>query len=107
MLFKPRGKKGKTIYNQMQQVVKSLGKWPEGFAPIPPPENYAFLWAIFWELRNHSKSGFSGTDGLSFHDLDAWQRVRRRHLDGWLVDMILEMDSAYLAEWYRDRKNGH
>lgn len=105
-LFHPR-KDGSTLYQNCRQVEKQLGYWPEIYAPIEPPEDYGFVWQIFWELREHCKSGFSGPESLGFFELDAWQRVRGFRLGNHVVDLIMAMDAAYMSEWRRqDKKNG-
>lgn len=49
-----------------------------------------------------------GPERISFRELQAWQDVRGYRLDGAVVDMILKMDAAFMAEWHRqDRKSGN
>ena len=99
--MRPR-KDGKPLYEHLAKAAESLGEWPKGFEPIDPPEEAEFVWKIFWELRERGKSGFAGAEALGFMELDAWQRVRGVELAGPVVDMILAMDGAYLAEWRRE-----
>lgn len=103
LLHRPRGKKGKggSLFEHLQQAIQTPEQWPKEYLPIGPPEGFRHVWDIFWELRSHSKSGFSGPENISFADLDAWQRVRGERLGNNYVDMILAMDSAYMAEWAR------
>lgn len=52
-------------------------------------------------------SGMSGPERVGFVDMQAWQNVRGWRLGNVVVDMILRMDSAYMAEWHRqDKKKG-
>lgn len=88
--------------SHMEQVVEVTGKWPEEYEPIPPPNGTDFIWDVFWELRNTVPSGFNGPVRLSFHDFDAWQRVRGVRLTNNVIDAFLEMDTAYINEWYRE-----
>lgn len=108
MLFKPRkaGKKYTTLYAQCRQVEKSLGYWPSQYPHIEPPARQRVIWEIFWELRGSSRNGFSGPENLGFMEMDAWQRVRGLKLHNWMVDIILAMDAAYMAEWHRKDDNG-
>lgn len=48
-----------------------------------------------------------GPERISFRELQAWQAVRDYRLDNVVVDMILKMDAAFVAEWHRtDKKKG-
>lgn len=72
---------------------------------IEPPEEGGFVWDVFWELRNCQPTGMSGPERINFRELQAWQDVRGYRLDNAIVDMILKMDTAFMAEWHRqDRK---
>lgn len=102
MLYRPL-KDNKTLFEHLAKAEDSTGIWPEEYEPIDPPEEAEFVWEIFWELRNHTKSGFSGPESLSFLELAAWQRIRGFELDPPVIDMILAMDSAYLTEWHKEK----
>lgn len=103
LLSKPR-EDGSCLFDHLEQIEKSTGKWPEQYEPPNPPEDTEYLWDLYWELRNASRSGFSGPEKLSFLELDAWQRLRGHKLDNLTIDILLKMDSAYMAEWSKDQK---
>lgn len=89
------------LYTHLEQVEKATGKWPEEYAPLPPPEWTEHIWEVFWELRSHAKAGFSGPEHLSFLEIDAWERVRGIRLEPFVLDMILQMDAAFMDERYK------
>lgn len=90
----------------MAQVAETTGNWPQEYRPIEPPEHTGFVWEVFWELRRSVKAGFGGGECIGFMEIDAWQRVRDFRLGNFIVDMLLAMDRAYLAEVNKpDRKN--
>lgn len=103
LLMRP-GEDGTVLFDHLQQVEKSTGKWPEEYEPIPPPDGTEYVWDIFWELRTTAPPGFSGPGRIGFSDLAAWESVRGERLENFVVDLIVRMDSAYMAEAYRDRK---
>lgn len=91
----------------MAQVEKQTGRWPQEYAIIDPPAEGELAWDVFWELRNCQSSGMGGPERISFRELQAWQEVRDYRLDNVVVDMILKMDAAFVAEWHRtDKKKG-
>ena len=96
-------KDGKTLFDHLEQAAKALGFWPQDYEPIPPPDGSQFVWEIFWELRNAAAQGFSGPMRLCFNDLAAWQQVRGVRLGNFVVDMLLAMDAAYMAEWNKKK----
>lgn len=104
VLSRPRGERGVSLFDQFEQVFKQTGKWPEEYEPLDPPLGSEFVWDVFWELRNSSPSGFSGPERLTFLEMDAWQRLRGHKLDNLTIDILLKMDSAYMAEWHKDQK---
>lgn len=38
---------------------------------------------------------------ITFLEIDAWERVRALKLTSFVLDMILQMDAAYLCEHYK------
>ena len=105
LLTRPK-KDGTTLYDHLKQVEKVKGTWPEQYLPLPPPEGTEHVWDVFWELRSRAAVGFNGPEGISFLEIDAWERVRALRLEQFFVDMILRMDAAYMAEWYRKQRTG-
>ena len=93
------------LFEHLQQVEKATGKWPKDYEPLPPPEGTEHIWNIFWELRGCSAAGFGGPNRITFVDIDAWGRVRSTKLENFIVDIILRMDTAYMDEVYRERRN--
>ena len=104
-LSKPT-KNGSTLYDQFEQVERSTGRWPEGYEPLPPPEGTEHIWQVFWELRSTAQTGFSGPCHISFIEIDAWERVRGIRLEPFVLDLILQMDSAYLRVYYSKKNEG-
>lgn len=106
ILYMPR-KSGSVLYDHLSKIEEATGKWPEEYKILEPPAGSEFIWDTFWELRNHTKSGFSGPESISFLELDAWQRIRDFRLGNWIVDTILAMDGAYMRQWRKqDKSNG-
>ena len=99
-MTKPR-QDGSILYEHLQQLEKSTGKWPSEYEPIPPPEGTEYIWDIFWELRGSAHVGFGGPERLSFADIDAWERVRELKLASFVIDLIVAMDVAFINERYR------
>lgn len=101
LLSRPR-RNGSSLYDNFEQVELTTGKWPKGYEPIQPPDEAMGIWDTFWELRQTVPAGMGGPCRISFGEIDAWQRVRGVRLGNFLVDIILKMDGAYMAEWNRD-----
>ena len=93
-------KNGSTLYDQLEQVERSTGKWPTAYEPLPPPEGTEHIWQVFWELRSTAQSGFGGPCHIAFTEIDAWERVRGIRLEPFVLDLILQMDSVYLKTYY-------
>lgn len=103
VLARPQ-KDGSVLYDHFEQVYNATGVWPKDYEPIPPPDEASGLWDLFWELRQTVPAGMSGMGRISFLELDAWQRVRGVRLGNFVVDILLKMDAAYVAEWNRETK---
>lgn len=102
-MFKPN-EKGMCLFDQLIQIEKSAGRWPEEYAILEPPAEGEFVWDVFWEMRNCQASGMSGPERINFREIHAWQEVREYRLDNVVVDMILKMDAAYVAGWHSTDK---
>ena len=61
------------------------------------PESIRGLWDVFLELHMARTPGAMGMGPLTYHDLDAYQRVTSLELTPWEVQTILCVDRAALA----------
>jgi len=80
---------------------KALAKRGKGKAqaqplePPPLPDEAQGLWAAFCALHQTRGGGF-GPGPISFHEIDAYQRLTGAHLDPWEVQAIRAVDMAYM-----------
>ena len=89
-----------SMFDHCEQVERSTGKWPSGYEPLPPPDVAEHIWQVYWELRAASHVGFSGPCHISFIEIDAWERVRGIRLEPFVLDLLMQMDGAYLKGYY-------
>lgn len=70
----------------------------------PLPDGCGPLWRDFMELHNSRSWAMGGPEGISFVDIDAWQRVRGVRLEAWEIAAVKAADRAYLGVHARNRK---
>jgi len=54
------------------------------------------LWAIFWKLHARRRPGFESPAPLSYTELAAWAALTREHISPDEVEVITQMDDAYM-----------
>lgn len=65
---------------------------PSPVVVVPPAG--AHVWEWFWALSNRRKSG---PEALSFGEIGEWQRVTGTQIRPPEVEMLIQMDNAYLS----------
>lgn len=69
---------------------------------MPPlPDELAYLWTVFWRLRNRVNGG----GRISWGNIDAFCRHARMALAPWEVEIIERLDDLYLAEAGKKRED--
>ncbi|MGI9277483.1 MAG: phage tail assembly chaperone [Endozoicomonas sp.] len=77
-----------TRRQSLQQVWKSTGRQPEALADQPPlPEELAYLWEWFLELRT--------SEALTFTEIHYWTQLTQKRIRGWEVDVLRSIDRIY------------
>lgn len=92
---------GRPLRDHLESIARQTGVVPEQLADAPDcPEGCERLWRDFLEL--HSMRGMIPVAGgapipsrITFHDIDAMQRVRGVTLRPWQVNAVLAADMAY------------
>jgi hypothetical protein len=68
-------------------IERRSGKKPQGLLDKPDlPENGAYLWEMFCEIRG----GVSGD--ITYQDIDAYVRLMSDNIAPWEVDAIIRID---------------
>lgn len=73
-----------------------------------PPEvlcklQWAHLWHWFWNLNGSRHSGDGGPQPLSYLEIDAWQRLTRTTVRVEEIQILIEMDGAYLSALHKEQ----
>lgn len=61
------------------------------------PDIIEHVWHWFWGLSDRRQRGFDSPNPLSYVEIDAWLRLSRTLVLPQEIDLILVMDSAWLA----------
>lgn len=67
--------------------------------PLPPA--ITFLWLDYNRLRQRKAYGFNGANPIEWHDIEAFQRLTGRRFTPWMVELIEDIDQAYITASYR------
>lgn len=83
--------------DHMDVIRRQLGEAAPKTPPPPElPVGGEIAWKAFAHLsRSRGHNGF-GCLPIGFGEIDAWQRVMSTKLAAWEVEIILELDEAYL-----------
>lgn len=65
---------------------------------VEVPENGYFLWEWFWELRESTAPGFSGSAPVTNQELAAWVGITGNIVRREEVRVLKSMNSRYCAE---------
>lgn len=92
----------KTVRNGRVEEKVTREEYAERFnATIPDepdiPEIAAHVWQWFWALSERRSRGFDSPNPLTYLELDAWLRLTRNYVLPEEIDMIWQMDQAWLA----------
>jgi hypothetical protein len=71
---------------------------PPALTPPRLPHAGVHVWSWFLDLHNGRGGGGFGPAPLSWHDFEAWARLRGLAPEGWEVDALLRLDQAWLTE---------
>ncbi|PKN71192.1 MAG: hypothetical protein CVU54_01865 [Deltaproteobacteria bacterium HGW-Deltaproteobacteria-12] len=71
---------------------------PEQLAPLEVADCLLYLWHWFCDLSNGRQYGEFGPMPLSFSEIRAWANLTKIEPEAWEVDVIKQLDRAYLAE---------
>jgi len=82
-------KGGTTLRQNLMQAGRPIEP-PE----IPPEGKHVWLW--FWDLHQGRGGGF-GPAPLAYGEIEAWGRLLRTAPRAWEVEMLRQMDVAYLS----------
>lgn len=66
---------------------------------VPAATLEAWLWGIWVEIRRGVGSGGFGPGKITWGDLMAYQSFTGQPLSDWLVQMILQVDGAFLSAY--------
>lgn len=61
------------------------------------PEEALYLWAWFCELLSARHVGPGGPETIDFTEISSWARLTRRSPTPWEVDMLRDLDDAWLS----------
>lgn len=65
---------------------------------MPPfPMALAYLWNAYWRMRRRKGAGMSGHAPIEWPDIDAFVRLGGERLAPWEVEIIEQLDDAFLA----------
>lgn len=65
------------------------------------PTAVGYVWRTYSRLRRRTKHGFNGPQPIDFQEIDAFVRVSRFPLRPWEVQIIEDIDDAFLQPAYR------
>ena len=87
---------GSTHYQHLSAAARMGAPVPELDPPAVP------AWApvlidIFWKLRQSLRGNGFGVPGIALQDLVAWQTLYRARLLPHEVDLLLQLDAAFVA----------
>lgn len=89
---------GCSLREHLNNAWEQSGIMPAELAEAPPlPAPGAYLWEYFVDLHNRRANNGFGHVPLTFLEVEAWKSARRRSLDDWELDAILDIDTAYIA----------
>ncbi|MCC0013664.1 MAG: hypothetical protein H6877_10140 [Rhodobiaceae bacterium] len=72
--------------------------------PLPPA--MTFLWLDYNRLRGRKAYGFNGPNPIEWHDVEAFTRLTGRRFTPWMVELIEDIDQAYLTAAYKKEGAG-
>lgn len=75
---------------------------PSPSVEVPPLGQHVWEW--FWTLSNRRRTG---PEALSFAEIGEWQRLTGTAVLPEEVEMLMQMDDAYLAEVRKEQEAAH
>ena len=85
---------GATLRTHLQRLAETTGRVDEKLLHQCPPEGLP-IYQAFIQMGRSRVSGF-GPSAISFHEIEAWQRLYGVRLTAWELDTIIELDSVFL-----------
>lgn len=67
------------------------------------PVALAYLWRLFWRLRNRKGGNGFEISPIEWPDIDAFVRQSRQRLDPWEIELIERLDDAFRVSARRDK----
>lgn len=92
---------GGTKREHLERIEKQTGKQqiPELTIPIEGEH----IWNWFWELSARRSQGF-GLSLISYTEIRAWLEVRRPLIHDWEIEILTNMDQAFLKACQPQKK---
>lgn len=66
------------------------------------PTEGMHLWLWFWRLSARRQRGEGGPQALTYAEVDSWSRLTCTKVGPEEVDILMDMDQAYLAEQFKE-----
>lgn len=76
---------------------EKVAKYEAELAMPPFPMALAYLWNSYWRIRRRKGAGMSGHSPVEWPDIDAFVRLGGERLTPWEVEIIEQLDDAFLA----------
>jgi hypothetical protein len=90
----------------LQSAERQTGRTPEALLVVPLIEAVEYLWQYFIQLSNVRTSNGFGPNGISFAEIYAWQQLTGQSLDCWELDVVLQLDQLFLANYAKHSNKG-
>lgn len=91
---------GATLRDHLEAARRMRGA-PPGMlvelTAVPCPAPLRYLWQAFLELSDARGSAGFGPAPLSWQEIEAWSRLKRRPLSAWQVDVFKRLDRLFLT----------
>jgi hypothetical protein len=95
---------GATLRKHLESVEAQTGKRPAQLDGPEFPTGVEYLWEWYWQLRRHNGGNGFGPGPISWSEIDAWARRTGADPAPWELEVISELDAAYLKQQAVERK---
>lgn len=89
---------GATLRQHLEGVEKQTGKRPHELDGPEFPKGAEYLWEWYWQLRRRCGGNGFGPSPIPHAEIDAWVRLTGTDPAPWELEVLGDIDIAYLKQ---------